>query len=252
MYMNDATQISGKVIIITGASSGIGRATASHLAGLGAKVVLGARREDRLKELSDEITAAGGEVAWKATDVTSYESVKELVAHATATFGFVDILINNAGKNTLGAMDKLQVDAWNSMIDVNIKGPLNGIAAVLPGMKEQGFGQIITTSSMVAHQGMSLMAVYNGTKAAIKMIHEGLRQEVGANNIRVGMVSPGAVYTEIGTDDDPEAMDSLMKEFEGLKLLDPMDVARAFAFAISQPAHVDINEVIVRPTAQRA
>ena len=249
--MNDATHISGKVIIITGASSGIGRATATHLASLGAKVVLGARREDRLKELSDEITAAGGEVAWKVTDVTNYKSVKELAAHATATFGSIDVLINNAGKNTLGAVDKLQVDAWNSMIDVNIKGPLNGIAAVLPGMKDQGYGQIITTSSMVAHQGMAFMAVYNGTKAAIKMIHEGLRQEVGPD-IRVSMVSPGAVYTEIGTDDDPEAMDYLMKEFDGLKLLDPIDVARAFAFAISQPAHVDINEVIIRPTAQRA
>jgi NADP-dependent 3-hydroxy acid dehydrogenase YdfG len=251
MYMNEATQISGKVIIITGASSGIGRATASHLAGLGAKVVLGARREDRLKELSDEIAAAGGEVAWMVTDVTSYESVKQLAAHATTTFGPIDVLINNAGKNTLGAIEKLQVDSWNSMIDVNIKGPLNGIAAVLPGMKERSSGHIITTSSMVAHQGMSFMAVYNGTKAAIKMIHEGLRQEAGPD-IRVSMVSPGAVYTEIGTDDDPEAMDYLMKEFDGLKLLDPIDVACAFAFAISQPAHVDINEVIIRPTAQKA
>ncbi len=249
--MSDTQPIKDKVIVITGASSGIGEATAKHLASLGAKVVLGARRAEKLETICIAITDAGGSATYKVTDVVELESVTALAAHAIDQFGPIDVLINNAGINTLGAIDKLQVEAWNRMIDVNIKGPLNGIAAVLPSMQARGSGHIITTSSIVAHQGMSLMAVYSGTKAAIRFIHDGLRQEVGGS-IRVSMVSPGGAYTEIGTDDDPEALEHLMKEFEGLTLLDPLDVARAFAFAISQPASVDINEIIVRPTAQQA
>ncbi len=249
--MSDTQTVAGKVIVITGASSGIGEATARHLASLGANVVLGARRTENLETICAAIKDAGGSATYQATDVVDLDSVKALAAHAVERHGHIDVLINNAGINTLGAIEKLQVEAWNRMIDVNIKGPLNGIAAVLPGMQAQGSGHIITTSSIVAHQGMSFMAVYSGTKAAVRFIHEGLRQEVGIN-IRVSMVSPGGAYTEIGTDDDPEALEHLMKEFEGLTLLDPIDVARAFAFAISQPPSVDINEIIVRPTAQKA
>jgi NADP-dependent 3-hydroxy acid dehydrogenase YdfG len=249
--MSDTQTVAGKVIVITGASSGIGEATARHLASLGANVVLGARRTEKLETICAAIKDAGGSATYQATDVVDLDSVKALAAHAVERHGHIDVLINNAGINTLGAIEKLQVEAWNRMIDVNIKGPLNGIAAVLPGMQAQGSGHIITTSSIVAHQGMSFMAVYSGTKAAVRFIHEGLRQEVGIN-IRVSMVSPGGAYTEIGTDDDPEALEHLMKEFEGLTLLDPIDVARAFAFAISQPPSVDINEIIVRPTAQKA
>jgi NADP-dependent 3-hydroxy acid dehydrogenase YdfG len=248
--MSDTQTVAGKVIVITGASSGIGEATARHLASLGANVVLGARRTEKLETICAAIKDAGGSATYQATDVVDLDSVKALAAHAVERHGHIDVLINNAGINTLGAIEKLQVEAWNRMIDVNIKGPLNGIAAVLPGMQAQGSGHIITTSSIVAHQGMSFMAVYSGTKAAVRFIHEGLRQEVGIN-IRVSMVSPGGAYTEIGTDDDPEALEHLMKEFEGLTLLDPIDVARAFAFAISQPPSVDINEIIVRPTAQK-
>jgi len=247
--MSNTDPISGKVIVITGASSGIGRATARHLASLGAKVVLGARREERLREICDEIESAGGQAAWKVTDVTSRDSVQALADHARSSFGPIDVLINNAGMNTLGAVERVQVDAWDRMIDVNIKGPLYGIAAVLPEMKERGSGHILTTSSIAAHAVLPYMAVYSGTKSALKIIHEGLRQEIGAD-IRVTLVSPGGAYTEIGTDDDPEAVDFLMKEFEGLTLLDPEDVARAFAYAISQPPQVDINDVIVRPTGQ--
>lgn len=249
--MNDIEAIKGKVIVITGASSGIGEATAKHLASLGATVVLGARRAEKLETICAAIAEAGGTASYKTTDVVDLESVKALADYTEAQYGPIDVLINNAGINTLGAIDKLQVEAWNRMIDVNIKGPLNGIAAVLPAMQARGSGHIITTSSIVAHQGMSLMAVYSGTKAAVRFIHDGLRQEVGGN-IRVTMVSPGGAYTEIGTDDDPEALEHLMKEFEGLTLLDPIDVARAFAFSISQPASVDINEIIVRPAAQKA
>ena len=249
--MSDTQTVAGKVIVITGASSGIGEATARHLASLGANVVLGARRTEKLETICAAIKDAGGSATYQATDVVDLDSVKALAAHAVERHGHIDVLINNAGINTLGAIEKLQVEAWNRMIDVNIKGPLNGIAAVLPGMQAQGSGHIITTSSIVAHQGMSFMAVYSGTKAAVRFIHEGLRQEVGIN-IRVSMVSPGGAYTEIGTDDDPEALEHLMKEFEVLTLLDPIDVARAFAFAISQPPSVDINEIIVRPTAQKA
>ena len=248
--MSDTQTVAGKVIVITGASSGIGEATACHLASLGANVVLGASRTEKLETICAAIKDAGGSATYQATDVVDLDSVKALAAHAVERHGHIDVLINNAGINTLGAIEKLQVEAWNRMIDVNIKGTLNGIAAVLPGMQAQGSGHIITTSSIVAHQGMSFMAVYSGTKAAVRFIHEGLRQEVGIN-IRVSMVSPGGAYTEIGTDDDPEALEHLMKEFEGLTLLDPIDVARAFAFAISQPPSVDINEIIVRPTAQK-
>lgn len=248
--MYDLEAIKGKVIVITGASSGIGEATAKHLASLGATVVLGARRAKNLEAICNTIVEAGGSASYQTTDVVDLESVKALAAHAIDQYGQIDVLINNAGINTLGAIDKLQVEAWNRMIDVNIKGPLNGIAAVLPSMQERGSGHIITTSSIAAHQGMSMMAVYSGTKAAVRFIHDGLRQEVGCT-IRVSMVSPGAACTEIGTDDDPEALEHLMKEFEGLALLDPLDVARAFAFAISQPDSVAINEIIVRPTAQR-
>ena len=247
--MSENTNIKDKVIVITGASSGLGRATATLLASQGGKIVIGARRSERLKEIAEEIETAGGKVTWKETDVTSLQSVQELVAHGRETFGPIDVLINNAGINTLGKIKDLQVDSWERMIDVNIKGPLNGIAAVIEEMQARGSGHIITTSSSVAHQGMSNMVVYNGTKAAIKMIHEGLRQEIGGK-VRVTTVSPGGAYTEIGTDDNQEAVDELMKEFEGLTLLDPGDVARAFAYAISQPDNVDINDVLIRPSGQ--
>jgi NADP-dependent 3-hydroxy acid dehydrogenase YdfG len=248
--MNQSDNIEGKVILITGASSGIGCATAKHLADLGARVVLGARREEQLEEIAAEIESNGGQVAWKITDVTDLKSVQDLADYGRETFGPIDVLINNAGTNTLGKVEKVQVDAWNRMIDVNIRGPLHGIAAVLPEMKQRRSGHIITTSSIAAHTVLPHMAVYNGTKAAIKSIMEGLRQEVTPYNIRVTTVSPGAAFTEIGTEDDQESMDFLMNEFKGLTLLDPKDLARGFAYAICQPKTVDINDIVIRPTGQ--
>ena len=249
--MSDSNNIENKVIVITGASSGIGCATSKHLAELGAKVVIGARRADRLKEIADEITSNGGQAAWKVTDVTDRASVEALVSHGRETFGPIDVLINNAGINTLGKYEDLQVDSWDRMIDVNVKGPLYGIAAVLPEMKKRGSGHIISTSSIAAHTILPHMCVYNGTKFAVRAMMEGLRQEITGYGIRVTTVSPGGAYTEIGTDDAQASVDFLMKEFEGLNLLDPMDLARGYAFAINQPASVDVNDVVIRPTGQQ-
>ena len=248
--MSDSNNIENKVVVITGASSGIGSATAKHLAGLGAKVVVGARRAENLSSLTDEITAAGGQASWKETDVTNRESVQALVDHGRDTFGPIDVLINNAGINTLGKYEDLQVDSWDRMIDVNIKGPLYGIAAVLSDMKARRSGHIITTSSIAAHTILPHMCVYNGTKCAVRSMMEGLRQEVTGYGIRVTTISPGGAYTEIGTDDAQASVDFLMKEFEGLELLDPMDLARGYAYAINQPDSVDINDVVIRPTGQ--
>ena len=249
--MSDSNHIENKVIVITGASSGIGCATAKHLAELGGKVVMGARRAEKLSSLAEEIIAAGGQASWKLSDVTDRESVQALVDHARETFGPIDVIINNAGINTLGKYEDLQVDSWDRMIDVNIKGPLYGIAAVLPEMKERRSGHIISTSSIAAHTILPHMGVYNGTKFAVRAMMEGLRQEVTGYGIRVTTVSPGGAYTEIGTDDAQASVDFLMKEFEGLDLLDPMDLARGYAFAINQPASVDVNDVVIRPTGQQ-
>ncbi|MBH54220.1 MAG: oxidoreductase [Opitutaceae bacterium] len=248
--MSESSNISGKVTVITGASSGIGHGTALHLAEQGAKVVLGARREDRLKETTEAITQAGGSATWKVTDVTDKDSVQGLVDHARETYGPVDVLINNAGVGYVGTIDKIHVDIWDLMIDVNIKGPLYGIAAVLPEMMARKQGHILTTTSIAANAVLTNMAVYSGTKFAVKAICEGLRQEAGPHNIRVTQVLPGLVMTEIGADSDPEAQEELMKEFEDLQLLEPIDIARAFAFAINQPNHVNVNEVVVRPTGE--
>ena len=159
--MNDSNNIENKVIVITGASSGIGCATSKHLAGLGAKVVLGARRAENLQSIVEEITSKGGQATWKVTDVTDQQSVLALVDHGRETYGPIDVLINNAGINTLGKYEDLQIESWDRMIDVNVKGPLYGIAAVLPKMKERGAGHIISTSSIAAHTILPQMGVYN-------------------------------------------------------------------------------------------
>ncbi|MFP2927745.1 SDR family oxidoreductase [Pyxidicoccus sp. 3LG] len=239
--------IKGKVVVITGASSGIGEATARLLARLSAHVVLGARRVDRLEALAGAITAEGGSVRYRALDVTRREDMQAFVEFALGAFGRVDVLINNAGVMPLSMLEALKVDEWNRMIDVNIRGVLHGIAAALPLMKKQKRGQFINLSSIGGHAVSPTAAVYCATKFAVMAISEGLRQEVGGD-IRVTVISPGVTESELAESiSDPLARDA-MKEFR--KGAIPADaIARAIAWSIEQPDDVDVSEIIVRPTA---
>lgn len=241
--------IEGKVIAITGASSGIGEAAALHLAARGARLVLGARRDDRLIALADRIGAAGGTAIWSRTDVTRREDVAALVALACDRYGRLDVLINNAGIAPISLLDDLRVEDWEAMIDVNVKGVLYGIAAALPVFRRQGSGHIINTLSTAGIKIVKTMAVYAGTKNAVRAISEGLRQEAGAG-LRVTVVSPGYVSTELaGSMTNLELRAQTETLAAGLAIA-PEAIARAFAFAIEQPADVDIGEIVVRPTAQ--
>lgn len=238
--------IQGKVIAITGASSGIGEAAALLLAGRGAKVVVGARRTDRLETLVAAIAAKGGEARARAVDVARRADVQAFVDFAEAEFGGVDVIINNAGVMPLAPMVALKVDEWDRMIDVNIRGVLNGIAAVLPDMKARGSGQIINVASVAAHLVVPTAAVYCGTKYAVWAISEGLRQE--NPDIRVTIISPGVVATELGDDISDAGAKDLLKDLRKAALT-PDAIARAIAYAVEQPDDVDVNEVIVRPTS---
>lgn len=240
------SKIEGKVIVITGASSGIGEAAARELAGRGAKVVLGARRTDRLEKLAAEIKSKGGEARFRAVDVTSRADVEALIRFAKDEFGRVDVLVNNAGVMPLSPMAALKVDEWDKMIDVNIRGVLYGIAAVLPDMKARGSGQIINVASIGAHVVVPTGAVYCATKYAVWALSEGLRQE--NPDIRVTIVSPGVVATELGGDISDATAKGALAEFRKTSLT-PDAIARAIAYAVEQPEDVDVNEVIVRPTA---
>jgi NADP-dependent 3-hydroxy acid dehydrogenase YdfG len=228
----------------------MGEAAAKHLSGLGATVVLSARRADRIEKLAKEIHANGGKALAVTADVTHRVQVKGLVEKAVAQFGRVDVILNNAGIMPLSTMDSLHVDEWDKMIDVNIKGVLNGIAAVIPYMKEQKSGQIINTSSVAGHKVFNGSAVYSATKYAVRALTEGLRMEVKAYNIRTTIVCPGAVKTELLehiTDVDVRQANEDYVESVGIS---PDSFARVVAFAISQPDDVDINEIIFRPTSQ--
>nr|WP_223861498.1 SDR family oxidoreductase [Geminicoccus harenae] len=238
--------IENKVVLITGASSGIGEATARELAGAGAVVVAGARRVDRLEQLASTIAAAGGKVLTKAVDVTDAAQVQAFVAAAIERFGRVDVLVNNAGIMPLSPMAALKVDEWNRMVDVNIKGVLNGIAAVLPAMQRQKSGQIVNVSSIGGHQVYPTAAVYCATKFAVRAISEGLRQE--SRDIRVTTISPGVVRSELADTITDETARAGMAEFRAIAL-EPEAIARAIRFAVEQPADVDVSEIIVRPTA---
>ena len=239
--------IQNKVVVITGASSGLGEETARHLAKAGAHVVLGARRIERLEALAHELRLAPAAI--QQTDVTDRAQVKSLVDRAVALHGRVDVLLNNAGLMPSSMLDKLKVDEWDRMIDVNIKGVLYGIAAVLPQMQQQIGGHIVNVSSVAGHKVGPGGAVYAGTKWAVRAISEGLRQEVKPWNIRTTIVSPGAVATELtGTITDPDVAAGMAKTYE--KAIAPSAFARVVEFAISQPEDVDINEVLFRPTSQ--
>ena len=240
--------IENKVVVITGGSSGLGEATAKLLAERGAKVMLGAHREENLERIASEIEGDGGTAAYRVTDVTSRDQVENLVAGAVEEFGRVDVLVNNAGLMPLSPLEALKVDEWDQMVDVNIKGVLYGIAAALPRMREQHDGQIINLSSVAGHVAFESSAVYSGTKFAVWAISEGLRKEVG-EEIRTTIISPGAVQSELTGHITHEESAQNASAFEEIAI-DADAVARAIAYAIEQPRDVDTNEIILRPTAQ--
>src|SRR5574337_2172475 len=248
--MTMSNNIEGKVVVITGASSGNGEATARYLSNQGATVVLGARRVDRIKALAEELSRKGGKALAVQTDVTQVEQVKKLVDAAVQTYGRIDVMLNNAGLMPHSPLERLKIDDWNRTIDVNIKGVLYGIAAALPHMKRQKAGHIINVSSVAGHKVTPAGAVYAATKHAVRALSEGLRQEVKPYNIRTTVISPGAVATELPNSvTDPDAAARIRKFYAEIAV--PAEsFARAVAFAMSQPEEVDVNEILFRPTRQ--
>jgi NADP-dependent 3-hydroxy acid dehydrogenase YdfG len=242
--------IKGKVVVITGASSGLGEATARLLSAQGANVVLGARREDRLQAVVRELMERGGKATAMQIDVADRQQVKAFVDRAVQTYGRIDVMINNAGLMPQSLLERLKVDDWDRMIDVNIKGVLYGIAAALPFMQKQKTGHFINVSSVAGHKVGPGSTVYAATKHAVLALSEGLRQEVKPYNIRTTVISPGAVATELPNSvTDPSVTERVHKLYAEVAI--PADsFARAVAFAISQPGDVDINEILFRPTRQ--
>lgn len=241
--------IEGKVVVITGASSGLGNATARHLSAQGGIVVLGARRVDLITALADDLAAQGGKALAIATDVTHHDQVQKLVDAAVQTYGRVDVMINNAGVAPISQLERIKVDEWDQMIDVNIKGVLYGIAAALPYMKQQKAGHILNVSSVAAYTITPATAVYSATKQAVRALSEGLRQEVKPYNIRTTVISPGAIATELPNGvSEPEIAEAVRASYE--IALPAESFAQAVAFAISQPNEVDVNEILFRPTRQ--
>lgn len=244
-----SNNIAGKVVVITGASSGLGEATARHLASLGATVVLGARRSDKLETIVRDITAAGCKAKAFVTDVTRKSDVEALIAGAVSVFGKVDVLVNNAGLMAIAPLSQGRTEEWDSMIDINIKGLLYGVAAALPLFEKQGFGHFVNLASVAGIKVFSPGGtVYSGTKFAVRAISEGLRTEVGGK-IRVTTIEPGAIESDLKYGSGDEASRNSVVDF--YKQAIPADsVARAIAYAIEQPADVDINEIVLRPTVQ--
>ncbi len=241
------SNIEGKVILISGASSGIGEATARLLAKQGAQVLLGARRTEKLETLVASIRAEGGTAEFRRLDVTRRDDMQAFVDFAQQRFGRVDVIVNNAGIMPLSKLEALKVEEWDQMIDVNIRGVLHGIAAGLPIMQQQRAGQFINIASIGAYAVSPTAAVYCATKYAVRAISEGLRQEVGAD-IRVTVLSPGVTESELAESiSDPVGREE-MRSFRKVAIA-PEAIARAIAFAVEQPADVDVSELIVRPTA---
>lgn len=232
-----------KVILITGASSGIGEATARALARQGHRVVLGARRTERLAQIAADIRWAGDSAEYRALDVTQGEDVKAFVAFAQERFGRVDVIFNNAGVMPVSPMSALKTEEWDRIIDVNIRGVLNGIAAVLPIMEAQGSGHIINTASTGAHAVGAQFGVYCASKYAVRAITEGLRQEM--DRIRVTLISPGVTESELGHDISVDSTASAVKQLRSIAL-DNRAIANAVLYAISQPEDVDVNEMLIR------
>jgi len=242
--------IRGKVVVITGASSGLGEAAARLLSAQGATLVLGARRSDRLQSLADELNRDGGKALAVATDVTHRNQVERLVDTAAQKFGRVDVMINNAGIMPRAPLERLTVDDWDRTIDVNIKGVLYGIAAALPYMKQQKFGHMIFVSSVAGHKVGPDFAVYAATKHAVRALAEGFRQEVKPYNIRTTIISPGAVATELPDSvTEQDIAENIRTYYEDIAI--PAEsFAQAVVFAMSQPNEVDVNEILFRPIKQ--
>ncbi|OPF71666.1 oxidoreductase [Streptomyces antioxidans] len=241
--------IQGKVIAITGASSGIGEATASFLAEKGARLVLGARRGDRLSTVVDGITAKGGTATGVVVDVTRREDLRRLTDTAIERYGRLDVLVSNAGTMAVSPFDELRQDDWDSMVSTHITGLLNGIGAALPVFRRQGSGHFVNVSSTAAYVVKSPQAVYAATKAAVNVISEGLRQESGPD-LSVTVISPGFTHTEgVGKGATPEVSAALTQMRDEIAM-PPSAIASAIGYAIEQPAGVDVNEIVVRPTAQ--
>lgn len=242
--------LNGKVIVVMGASSGIGEATVRKIAEKGGKLVIAARREDKLKAIKESLPEA--DIQYKAADVSNFDEVKAVIDLAMNSYGQIDVLYNNAGIMPTAPLIEARRDEWKQMLDINIMGVLNGIAAALPHMAEQKSGHIITTDSVAGHVVYPGSAVYCGTKFALRAIMEGLRQEQRENNIKSTIISPGAVRTELyKTINDKEASEGLskMQSQEGYGL-NSEDIAEAVVYAIETPGHVSVSEVIIRPTRQ--
>jgi NADP-dependent 3-hydroxy acid dehydrogenase YdfG len=242
--------IEGKVVVITGASSGLGEATARLLAAQGAHVVLGARRLDRLQALVADLARQGNEALAVGTDVTDRAQVQHLVDSAVQAHGRIDVMINNAGLMPHSPLERLKVDDWDRMIDVNLKGVLYGIAAALPQMQRQKSGHFINVSSVAGHKVSINGAVYCATKHAVRALSEGLRQEVKPWNIRTTIVSPGAVDTDLPRSATEVDIAKGLLDFYAANAISADSFARCVAFAISQPEDMDVNEILFRPTRQ--
>ncbi|MBI6633413.1 SDR family oxidoreductase [Pseudomonas paralactis] len=242
--------ISGKVVVITGASSGLGEATAKHLAAKGAKVVVAARRKARLDDLVREIVDAGGIALALQADVTNRQDVEAIIAMAVRQFGKIDVLINNAGLMSIAPLNAVKVDEWERMIDINVKGVLYGIAATLPLFEKQQFGHYITISSIAGKKVFSPGGtVYSGTKFAVSAITEGLRHEVGGK-IRTTIISPGLIDTELKMGSSHAESSKAVSELYQSQAISADAIARAIAYAIEQPLDVDVSEIVIRPTVQ--
>lgn len=244
-----SNNIEGKVVVITGASSGLGEATARHLSTQGAITILGARRADRIRALAEELTGNGSKALAVETDVTQRNQVQHLVDMAMSSYGRIDVMLNNAGLMPSSPLERLKIDDWDRMIDVNLKGVLYGIAAALPYMQRQKSGHFINVSSVAGHKVHAGGTVYAATKHAVRALSEGLRLEVKPYNIRTTIISPGAVATEL-PDHVTEPDIAAYVKMAYASAIPANSFARAVAFAISQPEDVDINEILFRPTGQ--
>ena len=244
-------KLDGKVVVITGASSGIGEATAEALAGKGATVVVAARREERLSDLVEKLNGDGGKALAVECDVTDEEQAHALIQRAKDEFGQVDILINNAGVMQLSKIEKGLSDEWRRMVEVNVLGLLYATDAAIEVMKEQGSGHLVNISSLASRGTRPGLGVYSGTKMAVNGISESLRQELLEDNIRVTMVEPGAVETELPDHiTDEEASEGLSSLLEQLEPLQAEDIANAIVYVVTQPERVSINEILIRPSKQ--